>query len=82
MIGHKPVTVLDPKMILEVIENGIKQGDHVYVLFLESSAIEGYLSSLIQLSGIAENSPKKNYDCITNIQILLERYIPTLFASL
>jgi len=53
MIDYKPKPIDEPKVKLEVIENTIKQNDNIYALFLESSALEGYLSSLLIISRIS-----------------------------
>jgi len=59
MIDHKPKPIDEPKVILEVIENAIKQNDNIYALFLESSALESYLSSLLIISRISNVEPDK-----------------------
>ena len=59
MIDYKPLPVLEPKMILDVIESAIEQDNNIYALFLESSALEGYLSSLLIISRISKGKPYK-----------------------
>jgi hypothetical protein len=60
MLGHNPIEALDPTTIMAKIESEIKKSNQISALFLEASAIEGYLSSLILLSRTSNTNPKKS----------------------
>jgi predicted nuclease of restriction endonuclease-like (RecB) superfamily len=56
MVKHNPKAVLEPpETILEKIKNEINKNNYLTALFFESSAMEGYLISLISLSSASEN---------------------------
>ena len=60
MINYKKrLPVKEPKIILKVIEDAIKQNDNIYALFLESSALESYLSSMLIISRKSNEKPYK-----------------------
>jgi hypothetical protein len=60
MIKHNPRALFEPpELILEKIKNEIRKNNYLPALFLEASAIEGYLISLIRFSGIQRNKIKK-----------------------
>ena len=60
MPGHNPIEALDPTTIMAKIESEIKKSNRVSALFLEASAIEGYLSSLILLSRTSNTNPRSS----------------------
>ena len=57
MVKHNPKAVLgSPEIIIEKIKTEINKNNHLTALFLESSAMESYLISLISLSSTSENN--------------------------
>ncbi|MCL5093075.1 MAG: hypothetical protein M1128_01240 [Candidatus Marsarchaeota archaeon] len=57
MVKHNPKAVLGPpEMIIGKIETEINKSNNLTALFLESSAMESYLISLISLSSTSENN--------------------------
>ena len=90
MVNHNPKVLLDPpEMILGKIEIEIQNKNWIYALFLEASAIEGYLNSLIALSGttILKKASKNFLDkmsfiSLVNMNNILGNINDTLYKKL
>lgn len=92
MINYKKrLPVKEPKIILKVIEDAIKQNDNIYALFLESSALESYLSSILIIlrrsnekpyKGIIDSIQKMNFRTLLTVNNVLGNINNDLYKRL
>lgn len=59
-VKYDPADVPEPVTVLDKIKREIDQRNYIHALFLEASALESYLSSLIRVTGlVSKKLPKK-----------------------